>query len=94
MLWAGAISLPLLPPAASNRSLVQTPSSAPAASGQYRKGAPSAFGVMRYKGANSPALPPAAHMQPQEANARKWSVADTMKVGFFGGGSGDGIEPG
>jgi hypothetical protein len=66
-----------------------TAASALAASGQYRKGAPSAFGVMRYKGSASPALPPGPQMQPQEANSRKWSVNDTMKVGLGEGASDD-----
>ncbi|KAI8468177.1 MAG: Cupredoxin [Monoraphidium minutum] len=46
---------------------------------QYRKGAPSAYGVMRYKGAPA-GLPSAPIMQPEEGAKRRWDVNATMSL--------------
>ena len=49
--------------------------------GQYRKGSPSAYAVLRYKGAPRSAAPAAgAAMQPEEAWKRRWDINQTLAV--------------
>lgn len=47
---------------------------------QYRKGAPSAFGVLRYKGTPKGALPSGAVPQSKEMFDRKWSPTQYMTL--------------
>ena len=63
----------------SPRNLCTLPPLAPAVTSQYRKGAPSGFAVLRYKGA-PPGLPAEPAPQPEEVQAKAWDVKTHMSV--------------
>jgi hypothetical protein len=47
---------------------------------QYRKGAPSGFGILRYKGTPKGALPSDPVPQSKEAADKKWKPEDYMST--------------
>lgn len=72
---------PLISPICCLHPLPPTPTLYPSSvNPQYRKGAPSAFGILRYKGTPAGVLPATPVLQPEAASARKWDAAKIMSV--------------